>query len=85
VMMGDAAMRVMSGRMAHVGQGPVDEGEHILGGGRVEQCPVSAAGDVDGRGVREQAALPAVVVGERRILRTGAAGGEPGVALDLER
>src|SRR5207253_9615510 len=81
MMVGDGAGRVVGRGVTDIGEGAFDESQHVLGSVAVEQPPFAAAGDVNGRSVRKEAALPAIVVRYGRVARAAAARRQPGVAL----
>src|SRR5579884_2239316 len=66
-------------------QAAVQQGQHVVSGIRAEQVIVAAAGQVDGRRMRHDAAMPAIVMPDRGIARSRAASAEPGRPVDLER
>ena len=82
VSVGDLPVPVLRRRMLYVLQIALYQRQHVLGDRLVEHPPVAAAGDVYGRGVREHAPAPDVVVRESVVSRPAAARGQPGVAID---
>lgn len=65
-------------------QAAIQQGQHIVRGTRIEQVVGVLAGEIDRGGVRHDAALPTVVMPDRRIVRSGASRAEPGRPFDLQ-
>src|SRR5689334_2913692 len=85
VMMRRLAGSPLRSAITDVLQAPVDEGQHVVRRLRAEQVVGTAAGQIDRRGMSHDAAPPAIVVLDRGIMRTGAAGAQPGRSCNLER
>src|SRR5437868_15422379 len=70
VVMCGSARWVLRTALADVRQSPMQQGQHVLPRGRIEQSVVLAGADVDRGGVRHDAATPAVMMGNRIVART---------------